>query len=407
MTVNAPEPKVIDMHVHVGLRGDTLGQWGHFSDWYMRQPVFAVFLLYSGLRKDQLTDAKIRAATERTIAEAEVDHVVCLALDPAYDKAGRRLERECHMWVANEYIVELRRRLGPKVLFGASVHPYDPDFRRRVRDVVDQGAVLLKWLPSAQHINLADPRVKDALAFLATAGHGGKPLPLLLHVGAEYAIPPIDPKAKSYDFLSWSRLEDWWNRLANHWYRPDVATVRENLRSGLDAGATIIFAHCGLPYFASGPLGFLEHNDFPVVAQLVAEYRASGDGHQPSGKKVGRAFADVSSFCTPLRKAWFPDVKRLPPGSLLAGSDFPVPVFELSADADERKRDLKAAVLEGKVERLVVPQGNLLDVNLRELRAHFGFYHPMFTNFWRLMTHAGEDAAVDRTALNGLRVLGG
>lgn len=385
MTVNAPEPKVIDMHVHVGLRGDTLGHWGHFSEWYMQQPVFDVFRLYAGLEKDQLTDVKIRAATERVIAEAQVDHVVCLALDPPYDQAGNRLERQCHMWVANGYAVELRRAVGPKVLVGASVHPYDKDFTRRVRDVVDQGAVLLKWLPSAQHINLADPRVKDALVFLATAGHGGKPLPLLLHVGAEYAIPPIDPRAKSYDFLSWSRLEDLWNRLANHWYRPDIAKLHENLRAGLDAGATIIFAHCGLPYFASGVLGFLEHNDFSTVAGFVNAYRPA-----TSGKTGGRCYADTSAFCTPFRKAWFPDVKKLPPGSLLAGSDFPVPVFELSAGVDDWKRDLKAAVLEGKVERLVVPQGNLLDVNLRELRNHFGFYHPMFTNFWRLMM---EDVA--------------
>jgi hypothetical protein len=381
MTVPAAEPKVIDMHVHVGLRGDSLGHWGHFSEWYMRQSVFDVFLLYAGLKKDQLTDKAIRAATERVIAEAQVDHVVCLALDPAYDQAGQRLQRECHMWVANGYVVELKRALGPKVLLGASVHPYDPDFQRRVRDVVEQGAVLLKWLPSAQHINLADPRVKDALVFLATAGHGGRALPLLLHVGAEYAIPPIDPKVKSYDFLSWSRLEDLVNRFVNHWHRPDVRGANANLRAGLDAGATIILAHCGLPYFASGILSFLEHNDFPAVARLLAEYRVT-DGKA----KTGRAFADTSAFCTPFRKAWFPDVRRLPPGSLVAGSDFPVPVFELSAGVDEWKRDLKAAVLEGKVERLVVPQGNLIDVNLRELRRHFGFHHPMFTNFWRLMT---------------------
>lgn len=41
-------------------------------------------------------------------------------------------------------------------------------------------------------------------------------------------------------------------------------------------------------------------------------------------------------------------------------------------------RDLKA-VLEGKLDRIVVPQGNLLDANVRELKAAF-LNHPMFAN---------------------------
>ena len=42
--------------------------------------------------------------------------------------------------------------------------------------------------------------------------------------------------------------------------------------------------------------------------------------------------------------------------------------------------DFKAA-LAGKWERLIIPQHNLIDVNVREARKAFGADHKLFTNF--------------------------
>jgi hypothetical protein len=263
------------------------------------------------------------------------------------------------------------------VLFGASVHPYDPEFQDRVRRYVDAGAVLLKWVPSAQHINLADPRVASALEFLATAAPGGRPLPLLVHVGGEYANPTSDPRTHSYDFLSWSL----WDRLQNlfrgrnRWYRPRLKAIHRNLRAGLDAGATLIFAHAGLPYYVGGPLGGLfEHSDFAVVRDYLQRY-----GPQAGGGHRGACYADLSSCATPFRHALFPELADLPPEALLFGSDYPTPIFDLSPRPQEVLREVRAA-LEGDPKRLIVPEGNLLDVNCRELATAFPG-HPMFTNF--------------------------
>jgi predicted TIM-barrel fold metal-dependent hydrolase len=370
---------VIDMHVHVGLRGDTWPQWGKFSDEYASSIPVAVLLLYGRLKREDLTDVRMRAATEQAISECQkVDQVVCLALDPAFDESGQSLAEQSHMWVANEYVIDLRKSLPNKVLFGASVHPYDPTFKARVKACVDQGAVLLKWLPSAQGINLADQRVGEALQFLATVGPGGRPLPLLLHVGSEFNIPPIDRRMHSFDFLSWSMADRIWNwfRGSRKWIRPDVERIHEHLRAGLDAGAVIILAHCGTPYFASGVLGKLvEHSDFDVVREYL---------ETPAYQ--GKMFADVSAMVTPFRQSYFPAIQNLPPASLVFGSDFPVVIFELSADLQENLKDLKA-VLDGHIENIVVPDGNLIDVNYRELRNVFGD-HPMFTNFAALMPPA-------------------
>jgi hypothetical protein len=264
--------------------------------------------------------------------------------------------------------------MGEKVLLGASVHPYDPEFKTRVQKYVEKGAVLLKWLPSAQQIDLADGRIKDALKFLAKARHGA-PLPLLLHVGPEYAIPSSDPKTMSYDFLSWT----WWDNLqnscrgANKWHVPRTKNIHENLKAGLGEGAAIIFAHCGLPYFAPNWLQrIVEHSDFGAVRQYLENYPAGSS-------KNGRCYADLSACATPFRRGYFSDILKLPAGSLFFGSDFPTPVFELSADAGEMWKDFKA-VVEGHLERIIVPQDNLLDVNYRELSIAFPG-HPMFANF--------------------------
>ena len=233
-------------------------------------------------------------------------------------------------------------------------------------------------MPSAQQIDLSDERVAEALKFLATA-RDGAPFPLLLHVGPEYAIPSSDPGTSSYDFLSWSLWDKIGNsfRGAKKWRRPNVRAIHTNLKNALDEGAVIIFAHCGLPYYA--PAWFeriLEHSDFSLVRRYLSDYPASS----PHG---GRCFADVSACVTPFRRSYYEALRKLPPESLFFGSDFPTPVFELSAQGSEWMADFKA-VLRGEFDRIIVPQDNLLDVNYRELQ-HFFPAHPMFKNFSALL----------------------
>lgn len=370
--------RVVDAHFHVGLLGDSSPRWGGLSEHLRSQVAYRIFLAYARVEEDRVCDRVLREATERTIESSGlVDQFVCLALDPVYDRStGQRREDLSHMWVDNDYVLDLQRTLGKKVLLGASVHPYDPKFETRLRKVVDQGAVLLKWLPSAQGIDLADAKVASALKLLARV-KDGKPLPLLLHNGPEYAVPPADPSLATNDFLSWSRFERVVNALRgrNRWRTPAIEGVHENLRIALTEGATIIFAHCGLPYFLGGPAGWLlEHSDHDVVRGYLERYR-------PGGVDAGCCYADVSACCTPFRRPLFDQIGSLPAGSVLFGSDFPTPVFELSAGLSEARRDFEA-VLRGDLDRVVIPQDNLVDVNYRELLHSFPA-HPLFTNFDR------------------------
>lgn len=371
-TAAARPPRRVDMHFHVGLRGDKHPEWGHISERMRRMsPRYETFLLYAGVTKGRDVDEVMLARIEQVIRDASIDHVVCLALDHVWDAHGGPRRDLTDFWVANEFVLELRRRIGSKVLFGASVHPYRPDFREKVGECIAQEAVLIKWLPSAQQFSLSDPKVREALLFLATA-RAGKPLPVLLHVGVEYAVPTTDERTRPYDYLSWGFWDRFWNLWRrDKWHEPDVAAVRRTIDEALAAGAVIIMAHCGLPYFAARSK-LLEHDDFPVVRRYLQRTAAGEFGG-------GTCYADVSACATPFRQSYYDALRKLPHDRLLFGSDFPTPVFELSADLREARRDFRA-MLAGDVWRIVVPQGNPIDINCRELN-HFFPGHAMFTNF--------------------------
>lgn len=376
--MSSTNPKLIDIHFHVGLIGDRWKRWGGMSPEYRKKTVYKAFILFAGIDPDQVSDTWSRETTTKTIATSHLDKVVCLALDPVYDLSGVRQEARSHVWVDNEYILDLKKELPEKILLGASVHPYDPNFEDRVKKYVDSGAVLVKWLPSAQWIDLAEEKVLKAMQFLATCGPGGKPLPLLLHVGSEYAIPSQDERTSSYDYLSWSKTDSVVNffRFSKKWFVPKIKKIQKNIENALKEGAIIIFAHCGLPYFSSGfSGGLLEHSEFGTVKDYL---KRTSRGEF----KKGCCFTDVSALVTPFRKSFFPEVRKLPQELLLFGSDFPTPVFELSADTGEMWNDFKA-IMKGDFRRIVVPQDNMLDVNLRELQNFFP-NSPLFTNFSRL-----------------------
>ena len=371
------------MHMHVGVIGSPdRPQDGFIAPHMSNSLTFDIFLLYTRVPKGQVDDVRLFNEAVNVIAQSHIPRVVCLALDAVYDEDGRVRYDATTMFVPNAYILKLRNALPDRILFGASVHPYDPNFQERVSQAVEDGAVLLKWLPSAQQIDLADERVKQALVFLATV-RGGAPLPLLLHVGTEGAIISTDSRTMPYDFLTWTFGDRLGGSLpGRHWRAPDLKRVHANLEAGLNAGACIIFAHCGLPYFAPRVLGFLEHSDFDAVATYVNKCRGW------NGTIRGKAFADVSACVTPVRQGYFDRIRKLPPESVLFGSDFPVPIFELSADVGEHLRDFRA-VLKGDLGRIVIPQGNLLDVNLRELQAAFPG-HAMFTNALQVLGGTGD-----------------
>jgi predicted TIM-barrel fold metal-dependent hydrolase len=200
-----------------------------------------------------------------------------------------------HSHVTNDYVIDLCRR-HPKMLFGASVHPFRTDAVAEVERCVAAGAVLLKWLPIVQGFSPADPRcirVYEALAHYQ--------LPLLSHTGGERSLI----------------------RVNDAWADPRL------LEPALQRGVTVIAAHCGTRST------FTEPDYFEDFRRMVNEYP--------------KLYGDTAALNLPAR--WHALRKILDDPLLrtrvIHGSDWPIPPIPppagwgLLSDGNWLRRDVR------------------------------------------------------------------
>lgn len=202
----------IDVHAHaIGVGEGGTGCWA--TPWMRRRLRLLELLAQPRMPRagDEPADLRWARRLRAAVAGApSVDHVVVLALDAVHDPSGRRLLEATPLFVPNEHVLALCAG-HPKLLPGASVHPYRPDALDEMQRVAERGAVLIKWLPNVQRMDPADPRIVPFYRSLARLG-----LPLLSHVGHEYSLG-----------RSGQELGD-----------------PRRLRLPLDEGVTVIGAHC-------------------------------------------------------------------------------------------------------------------------------------------------------------------
>lgn len=265
---------IVDCHVHI--LATTPGH-GKLSTYLRRRPNVLLTRLLLGVPL-RGTDERIERSFEdclvRAINEApELDAAVGLAFDAVYTEDGRFDEANTHLYVTNEYAAELALRY-PKLLFGASVHPYRPDALAELERCVAAGAVLVKWLPLVQGMNPADDR---CIPFYEALAHYR--LPLLSHTGGELSLPQHFPQYASPELLL----------------------------PALRRGVTVIAAHCGTK---SNPFG----TDYlPTFARMAKEHE--------------HLYGDTAALNSPNRSYALPvllkdeAVRR----KVVHGSDWPIP----------------------------------------------------------------------------------
>lgn len=226
----------------------------------------------------------------------EIDGVVLLALDAVYDpETGELDEQKTDLWVSNRFlsckVIELNNRLQAEAdpekrkkrfFFGASVSPNRKDWRSELEYVLNQtDAVLVKLIPSTQHINLKDKRHTNFYNALSAAN-----IPLLCHVGPEYSFPEgIRNK-----------------HLDNYKY----------LEKPLECGVTVIAAHCASPVF-------------PVIDKdVMKDFYTFMQDYNIDGKI--RLWADTSALSLSTRIPYIKEiVETFPARWLVHGTDFPIP----------------------------------------------------------------------------------
>src|SRR4051812_39067210 len=75
---------------------------------------------------DERLERQVEARLVETVRQTpEIDAAVVLAFDRVYGHDGRPVDARTHLFVTNDYAIELVRK-HPKMLFGASIHPYRP-----------------------------------------------------------------------------------------------------------------------------------------------------------------------------------------------------------------------------------------------------------------------------------------
>jgi hypothetical protein len=242
------------------------------------------------------TDEYLTLAYEHLSTSKEIDAVVLLGLDALYEPESGELDRtKTDLWVSNRFlskkVKELNERLmseddpkkrEKKFYWGASVSPNRKHWEEEMEFVVnDPNAVLMKLIPSVQHIDLRDPKHKPYYESLA-----GNKMPLLCHVGPEYSFPEGIRQKRRDDFRF--------------------------LDKPLDSGVTVIAAHCATPVFP------IDKNE---TAEFGAFMRSTNTGN------TTRLWGDTSAFSLMTR---IPILKEIldtfPPEWLVHGSDFPIPI---------------------------------------------------------------------------------
>ena len=183
-----PKSGILDLHCHVA--GIHESESGCFVSESLRKSYrFGIYLRSFGVTREEMEQGDDGIVVERIAAgirESEhVESAVLLAMDGVVTNG--ELDREAtEFFVPNDFVARQAAR-HPELLFGASINPYRTDSMERLEKVIDQGAVLMKWLPSIQQIDPADQNLIPFYRKLAEHD-----LPLLCHTGRERSFTHAD-----------------------------------------------------------------------------------------------------------------------------------------------------------------------------------------------------------------------
>ncbi len=301
----------IDMHFHVLGNGTDLNNVDNdvyfYADdnhhWFTR-------LLYNLVEEDIKdlgadfdqdgkisTDEYFKLVYKLLTSSKEIDGIVLLALDAVFSpKTGKLDEKRTDLYVSNRFlskkVMELNEQLQnesdprlkcKKFFLGASVSPNRENWRSELEYIFSQtDAVLIKWIPSTQHIHLMDDKHNEF--YDALASHN---MPLLCHVGPEYSYP---------EGLRQRELDNF-----------------RYLEKPLGHGVTVIAAHCATPVFP-----VIDKNETKEFYSLMKNANTDGEV---------RLWADTSALSLSTRIPFLSEiVKIFPSGWLVHGSDFPIPI---------------------------------------------------------------------------------
>ncbi len=274
---DGPGKARIDFHIH--LAGDGSSASGCLMSRRMKRSPVTWYLSRSvGLPWSQLGTSGDQAFRTMLLdhlnSAREIDYGLLMAYDRVHRDDGTPDHKRLELFIPNDYVLGIAAG-EPRVLAGISIHPYRPDALDELDRCAELGAAAVKWLPTCQNIDPADPRCRPFFDRLVLHG-----IPLVCHTGPEHAFTVL---------------------------RPDLQDPRI-LRPALERGVNAVAAHCGL-------------NVLPWETHCL-------DGFLDILRGFPNAWGDVSAFSLPRRPGL---VRRVVEDGdviprLIHGSDWPLPV---------------------------------------------------------------------------------
>jgi len=249
-----------------------------------------LFFLNAGCVHDEKKGGVDRAYVERMHNLADGMRpgfkLVLFAFERAFDDGGQPDLPHSMFYVPDAYTRDTARQHAKYFEWAASVHPYRADALDALDGAKKDGAVAVKWLPSAMNIDPASKRCDAFYDFLSR-----NDIPLIVHAGEERAV-------------TGSEKHDYGNPL--------------RLRRALDAGVRVVVAHCAsmgedrdLDKGEQGPYV----DSFSLFVRVFEKYAKNCYGDISAMTQRNRAGPNLVRIIE--TGEWHP--------RLLNGSDYPLP----------------------------------------------------------------------------------
>jgi predicted TIM-barrel fold metal-dependent hydrolase len=332
---HADTTPIIDMHCHAA--GIGAGNSGcYISPDLLSSYKFSFYLKSFYVTKKELEEngdgLVIQRLSEKLSTSKLVSGAIVLALDGVIDSTGKLDYSRTKVYVPNEFVLKETNKY-PNLYFGASINPYRKNALELLEKYAEQGAQLIKWLPSIQYIRMNDRSIIPFYKKMVELD-----LPLLTHVGNEKSFSKAD------------------NALCD----PVL------LELPLSLGVTVIAAH--------------------VATTGENDGQANHERLIPMFKKYTNLYGDISSLTQINKKKYLSEIlkhKHLQ-ARLLYGSDMPlINTLLVSPWYFPVKLKWKKIRELGRVE-------NIWDKDV-ELKRALGVPEEMFTNGYRLFPMSGAD----------------
>lgn len=272
--------EIIDFHVHVAGLG--FGDSGCFINEEMRSnfrfPLYLKAMDVSMEELEQHGDAILFRKISQAIADSQsISKAIILSMDGVIDAEGELDREKTQIYVPNAYVASEVAKTN-NLLFGASINPNRDNALQLLTHVHQQGAVLIKWIPSIMDIDPSDPRFIPFYKKMVELN-----IPLLTHTGME----------KSFSTAK------------------DELADPKRLALPLSLGVKVIAAHIATTGHSEG------EDNFERI--------------QPMFEQYPNLYADISSLTQINKRPYMKKVLAIPQlkGRLLYGTDWPLQFFPL------------------------------------------------------------------------------